>query len=130
MASKKNVFISFDYDNDEALRNLFAGQAKHTDSPFDIIDRSVKEPLQGDWKTKVKARVGRADVVAVICGANTHTATGVAFELQAAKDQSVPYFLLTGYKDKVCTKPTTASAADKMYDWTWDNLKLLIHGSR
>ena len=34
------------------------------------------------------------------------------------------------YSDKTCTKPKAASAADKVYKWTWDNLKTLIGGGR
>jgi hypothetical protein len=41
-----------------------------------------------------------------------------------------PYFLLKGYKERACTKPTSATTADKLYDWTWENLKNLIHGGR
>ena len=124
--ARKNAFISFDHDHDGFLRTALAGQAKHPDSPFDIIDRSVKEPLTGNWKEKVKGRIGRADVVIVICGQHTHTASGVAVELQIAKDLRTPYFLLRGYSDKVCTRPTSASTYETMHDWTWDNLKKLI----
>ena len=123
---KKNAFISFDYDHDDFLRTALAGQAKHPDSPFDIIDRSVKEPLTGNWKEKVKGRIERADVVIVICGQHTHTASGVATELQIAKDLQTPYFLLRGYSDKTCTRPISASSYETMHDWTWDNLKTLI----
>lgn len=70
------------------------------------------------------------DVVCILCGQSTHAAAGVAEELKIAKELKKPYFLLKGYKDKACTKPTTASASDKMYDWTWENLKALIHGGR
>jgi hypothetical protein len=128
--AKKNTFISFDYDHDEFLRTALAGQAKNPDSPFDIIDRSVKDPLTGDWKEKVRGRISRAELVIVICGEHTHTASGVAAELQFAKQLGIPYFLLKGYSDKTCTWPTTASSADKMYKWTWDNLKALIGGAR
>ena len=127
---KKSTFISFDYDHDDFLRTALAGQAKNPDSPFEIIDRSVKEPLTGDWKEKVKGRIKRADLVIVICGEYAHTAAGVATELQIAKDLQKPYFLLRGYSNKTCTRPTTASAYDKMYDWTWSNLKALIGGAR
>lgn len=127
---KKSAFISFDFDHDEFLRTALAGQSKHPDSPFDIIDRSLKEALIGDWKAKIKARIGRADVVPVICGQNTHTANGVAIELQFAKELGKPYFLLTGYPDKTCTRPTSAESHDRMYDWTWENLKLLFDGKR
>ena len=127
---KKSAFISFDYDHDDFLRMALVGQAKNPDTPFDIIDRSVKEHLSGDWKEKVKGRIQRADLVIVICGEYTHTATGVAVELQIAKDLFKPYFLLWGYSDKTCTQPTTAAITDKVYQWTWDGLKSLIAGAR
>ena len=44
-ATKTKVFISFDFDNDQDLKILFAGQAKHEDTPFEIADISVKEEL-------------------------------------------------------------------------------------
>jgi hypothetical protein len=112
------------------LRTAIVGQAKLTDSPFDIADLSLKEPLSGDWKAKIRTRIQNADLVIVICGESTHNATGVAAELQIAKDLGKPYFLLWGYKDKQCTHPTSASTTESIYNWTWDNLKSLIHGGR
>src|SRR3546814_3953663 len=47
-------------------------------------------------------------------------------ELKIAHAEGKPYFLLAGYKDKTNVKPTAASATDKMYNWTWPNLKILI----
>jgi len=128
--TKKHAFISFDYDHDEDIRTLLAGQAKHPDSPFDFLDRSVKEPMTGDWKTKVKGRISNTDLTIVLCGEWTHTAKGVAEELTITQELNNPYFLLAGRADKTCTKPTSARAADKMYKWTWDNIKALIDGSR
>ena len=130
MTTKKRVFISFDIDHDEGTKTMLAGQAKLPDSPFDFMDASVKEHLAGDWKEKVKRRMDNVDVVIVLCGEKTHTANGVAAELTIAKDKNKPYFLLAAYADKACTKPTSAASVDKVYKWTWDNLKLLIGGSR
>lgn len=130
MASKKRVFISFDYDNDEGAKTMLAGQAKLEDSPFDFKDASVKEHLTGDWKEKVKRRMDNVDVVIVLCGQKTDKAAGVAAELTIAKEKKKEYFLLAAYPDKTCTKPTSASSTDKTYKWTWDNLKALIGGGR
>lgn len=130
MATKKRVFISFDYDNDEGAKIMLAGQAKLEDSPFDFTDASVKDHLTGDWKEKVKRRMDNVDVVIVLCGQKTDKAAGVATELTIAKDKRKEYFLLVAYSDKTCTKPTTASSTDKLYRWTWDNLKVLIGGGR
>jgi hypothetical protein len=126
----KRVFISFDYDHDEDLRNLLVGQSKHPDTPFEIKDRSLKEPLTGDWKEKFRARLKNVDVVTVICGEQCHNAAGVAAELRIAREEGKDYFLLKGRSDKTCNKPSSALATDKMYNWTWDNLKTLIGGGR
>jgi hypothetical protein len=128
--AKKRAFISFDYDNDEGAKRMLAGQAQLPDTPFDFKDASVKEHLSGDWKEKVRRRMENIDVVIVLCGQHTHTATGVAAELAIAQEKAKDYFLLAAYSDKTCTKPTNATSGDKVYKWTWDNLKALISGAR
>jgi hypothetical protein len=130
MAIKKRAFISFDIDHDENVKLMLVGQAKLEDSPFDFKDNSVKEHLTGDWKEKVRRRMDNVDVVIVLCGTQTHTAAGVAAELEIAKEKGKAYFLLAAYSDKICTKPVSASGLDKVYKWTWENLKALIAGAR
>ena len=130
MATKKRIFISFDIDHDEGTKTMLALQAKLDDSPFDFIDASVKEHLTGDWKEKVRRRMDNIDVVIVLCGENTHKASGVAAELTIAQEKNKSYFLLKAYADKTCTKPTSAKSSDNVYNWTWPNLKTLIGGGR
>jgi hypothetical protein len=127
--AKTRVFISFDYDHDLDLKNLLVGQAKNPDSPFEIADWSVKT-ASPTWKEEARRRIRASDVVAVICGEHTHTATGVGVELAIAQEEGVSYFLLWGRTGKTCTKPTTAKSSDQIYKWTWDNLKSLIGGAR
>ena len=128
--AKKRVFISFDVDHDEGTKTMLAGQAKLPDSPFDFKDASVKYHLTGDWKEKVRRRMDNIDIVAVLCGTQTHSASGVAAEVTIAQEKGKDYFLLKAYPDKTCTKPTSAKSSDKVYDWTWPNLKALIGGGR
>lgn len=130
MTTKKRVFISFDIDHDEGAKIMLAGQAKLPDSPFDFKDASVKEHLTGDWKEKVRRRMDNIDVVIVLCGEHTHQSSGVATELTIAQEKDVEYFLLSAYSDKTCTKPTSGKSSDKVYKWTWPNLKELIGGGR
>lgn len=130
MATKKRVFISFDVDHDEGTKTMLAGQAKLSDSPFDLKDASVKEPLTGDWKEKIRRRMDNIDVVIVLCGEHTDKASGVAAELTIAQEKYKSYFLLAAYADKTCKKPTSAKSSDKVYEWTWPNLKKLIAGGR
>lgn len=130
MATKKRVFVSFDFDHDEGTKTMLALQAKLEDSPFDFKDASVKEHMTGDWKEKVQRRMDNVDVVIVLCGEYTNTAKGVAAELTIAQEKDKSYFLLAAYSDKSCTKPTSALSSDKVYKWTWPNLKTLIGGGR
>jgi hypothetical protein len=66
----------------------------------------------------------------VICGHYTDTAVGVSAELEIARAEGKPYFLLAGRASGVNKKPASALSADKIYKWTWDNLKTLIAGGR
>lgn len=128
--SPTRVFTAFDYDHDESLKNLLVGQSKNEDTPFQMHDWSVKDPFPGDWKARVREKIGKVDQVIVLCGEHTHEATGVSAELKIAQEEKKPYFLLWGYSGKTCTKPTSATEDDKIYKWTWDNLKNLIGGIR
>lgn len=128
--AKTKVFISFDYDHDSVLKTFLVGQSKLPDSPFELADWSIKEHIDENWKKKARGRIKSVNVVAVICGEHTHTATGVSAEVKIAQEENVPYFLLSGYSNKTCTKPTAAKGSDKLYKWTWDNLKALIGGGR
>ncbi|MCT7657639.1 hypothetical protein [Mycobacterium deserti] len=123
------VYTSFDYDHDATLKNFLVGQSRLPDSPFEISDWSIKVASPG-WKAEARRRIRASDTVAVICGQFTHTAVGVATEVQIAREESIPYFLLKGYRDRTCYKPTTALPADQIYPWTWDNLKILVGGGR
>jgi MTH538 TIR-like domain (DUF1863) len=126
---KVPVFISFDYDNDDDLKILLVGQAANEDSPFSIADWSIKEE-SSDWKDKARTRIKRVDQVIVLCGKYTDTATGVDAEIEIARDEGKPYFMLAGRADGGNKKPKAALDSDKMYKWTWDNLKSLIGGAR
>jgi len=126
----KRVFISFDYDHDEDLKNLLIGQSRNPDSPFEIADWSVKDPLTGDWKKKVREKLKKVDQVVVICGEHTDTASGVGTEVTIAQEEDISYFLLWGRSSKTCKKPKSAKSTDIIYKWTWDILKRLIGGAR
>lgn len=125
----KRVFISFDYDNDVVLKDFLIGQAKLPGSPFLIADWSIKV-ASPSWRSEARRRIRAADLVIVICGNHTDTATGVAIELRIAQEEGIEYFLLNGYSDSTGRRPTSAKATDKIYKWNWDNLKTLVGGGR
>ena len=127
---KTKIFVSFDFDNNEGLKNLFVGQGKHDDTPFEVTDMSIKQALTGDWKEKARQRIKKVDQVVVICGEYTHTAAGVAAEVKIAQEEGKPYFFLKGHSDKTCYFPAGAKSTDSMYRWTWENVGKLLKGNR
>ena len=126
----KRVFISFDYDHDNDLRGNLVAQAENPESPFSIVDSSVKHRIDENWRKEVRGRIRGSDLTIVICGEHTHDAPGVAAEVTIAREEGKPYFLLKGRRRKTCTKPQMALGTDKIHKWTWNNLTQLIAGAR
>ncbi|MDE0632146.1 MAG: hypothetical protein OXH73_11645 [Caldilineaceae bacterium] len=56
-SAMKKAFISFDFDHDEELRDTLIGQAKKSDSPFNIADWSVHERINSRWRKKVRSLI-------------------------------------------------------------------------
>ena len=129
--SRQNVFVSFDYDNDLQLKEGLIGQSRNDNSPFEVADFSMKEAApQSKWREEARRRISRCSVVIVMCGRHTDQASGVSAEITIARELDKPYFLLRGYRKRKCVKPKSAKSSDKMYNWTWKNLELLLAGHR
>lgn len=85
---KKRVFISFDYDHDSDIKGSLVAQARNDDSPFEIVDMSIKEAIDQNWKSYARKRIKGCDCVIVLCGFNTDTAKGVTAELSIAQEKA------------------------------------------
>lgn len=122
--AKKRVFVSFDFDNDKVLKDFIVGQSRLTDSPFEVIDTSLKEaaPMK-TWEDKARAAIKRSDLVIVMVGPSTHKAPGVLKEVAMARDEDIPIVQVIGYKDG---NYTAVPNAGRLYAWNWDNLKKLL----
>lgn len=122
--AKKKVFISFDFDNDRGLKERIVGQEKLPDSPFAVVDTSLKEaaPVKM-WEDRARAAVQRSDLVIVMLGARTATAPGVLKEVAMAREAGVPVAQIIGNKG---ADPTPVPNAGRVYAWDWDNLKKLF----
>ncbi|GGC83522.1 hypothetical protein GCM10011396_33660 [Undibacterium terreum] len=121
---KKSVFVSFDFDNDRALKEFILGQAKKEDSPFQITDYSLKEAApEKDWESKANAAIGRSEIVLVMVGPKTYKAHGVLKEVAMARKAGVKIVQIIGYKNG---EYTAVPDAGRLYAWNWDNLKKLL----
>lgn len=122
--SKKKVFVSFDFDTDRVLKDFIIGQARLADSPFEVVDHSLKEAApEPDWPKKARAAIKRSELVLVVVGRHTHKAQGVLREVAMAREEGVPIVQIIGYKDG---NYTAVPNAGRLYSWNWDNLKRLL----
>jgi hypothetical protein len=117
------TFISFDFDHNETGKNLFIGQSKLSKSPFNIEDWSSKSSLpQSQWEAIVKEKINKCHILIVLVGKTMASATGVAKEIQMAKDQNVPFFGV--YVDGADTTSNLPSglARNRTIEWDWKNI--------
>ena len=123
--AKKKVFISYDYDNDKTLKDFIIGQAKNSDSPFEVSDHSLKEAKpEKDWLDHATRAIGRADVFIIMLGPKTKNASGVLKELNVAIVKGTSKFQIIGYSDG--SSDLAVPGGGRTYSWNWDNLKKLL----
>ena len=123
-ARKTRVFVSFDFDNDKALKDFIIGQSRLADSPFEVVDCSLKEAAPEDeWEERAHRAIAGCDIVLVMVGAKTHKAPGVLKEVAMARELEKPIVQIIGYRD---ADYTAVPNAGRLYRWNWDNLKKLL----
>jgi MTH538 TIR-like domain (DUF1863) len=125
--AKSRAFISFDFDNDDTWRNLFVGQGKNPDTPWEIDDWSSKEVLaQSKWEEIIRDKINRCHMVIVLVGRHMGSASGVVKEITMAKSQDVPLFGV--YVDDANSSSTLPEglARSRTITWTWDNVAKMV----
>lgn len=121
------AFISFDFDHNETSKNLFVGQSKNSKTPFSIEDWSSKSSLpQSQWEVLIKSKIGKCNMLIVLCGKTMTSATGVAKEIAMAKEKNVPVFGV--YVDGANTTSNLPSGLqrNRTIAWDWDKIASAI----
>ena len=121
MADKKTIFVAFAME-DVRCRDLLKGQALHTNSPFEYVDMSVKEPYDTDWKDRVRTRIRRSAGVIALVSKNSLSSTGQQWEIGCAKEEKVPVRGYWCYKED-----RTNLVGLNTSVWTWDNVAAFIN---
>jgi len=115
------AFVSFDFDHDENSRMLFVGQGKKdSPTPFEVHDWSSKSVLpQAQWESLISTKINSCHMVIVLVGRSMGSASGVAKEIQFARDNNVPVFGV--YVDGAGAGSTlpTGLARGRVVTWTW-----------
>lgn len=86
-----NVFVSFEYDKDNNLKNAFYKQAKTEIRNHRIGDCSLRQSYPtNEWKGKAREAIRECDIVFVLVGQDTHNAPGVQVETDIARNLGKP----------------------------------------
>lgn len=122
--ANKRVFVAFAIE-DEVTKNLFTGQAKNKNVPYDFVDMSVKEPWDEKWKTNCRTKIKGCDGFISLVSKNTKNAAGELWEIDCAKEEKIK---MLGIYIK---EATYADKPDNLYgvtckEWTWENVKEFI----
>jgi len=121
MTEKKIVFVAFAIE-DRTQRDFLKGQSLLTDSPFEYIDMSVKEPYDSDWKERTRTRIRRSDGVIALISKNSLSSSGEKWEIACAKEEEKKLRGIWAYNDD-----RTVLAGVNTVAWTWDNIKNFIN---
>ena len=85
-----NIFVSFEFDQDQDLKNNFYRQAEE-ETNHRIRDCSLHESYPDEaWKNKARNAIRRCDVVVILIGQDTHNAQGVIVETDMARSFGKP----------------------------------------
>ena len=117
------VFVSFDFDHNATEKNLFIGQSKNSNTPFNIEDWSSKSSLpQHQWEALIKDKINKCNMLIVLSGQTMASASGVAKEIKMAKDQDVPVFGI--YVDGANSNSNlpTGLQRNRTISWSWDSI--------
>ena len=120
----KRIFIAF-AKKDERIRDLIKGQSLHTDTDFEYVDMSVKQPYDSDWKGHVRVRIRGSDGVIALLSKNTVQASGELWEIQCAIEEDKPLLGLHIYKED--REISSIMEGIKHIPWTWAGLTDFIN---
>jgi hypothetical protein len=116
--SAVNVYISFDTEHDGDLGELLRAESERPGSGFSVAGVTERTATTDASTERARRRIRESDQVIVICGEHTESALRVGIELELAKEEGTPYFLLWGRRGAMCAKPVGAKPAEGMYSWT------------
>ncbi len=117
MITKPRIFIAFAIE-DKTIRDFLVEQAQNSNSPFEFIDFSVKEPYESAWKTKAKDRIRGVSGVIAVVSRNSLNSDGQLWELKCARELGKPIRGIWAYKVDRTKIPGLLTTT-----WTWKNIK-------
>jgi hypothetical protein len=121
---KTPTFISFAAE-DSRIRDLFVGQGKHSDTPWEITDWSAHEAFDERWKTQMRSRIKRCRVVIMLIGKMTYQAEGAIWEVKCGFEEGIAAFGVWISKTERGPVPPCLNP-NSIIEWTWAGVGEMI----
>lgn len=132
-ADKTKVFVSFDPDNQEPLKELLVSQSLEPDSPFEVVAQSSTEPRSlPEWERQTYEAIAGCDAFVVLLGPTTRQVSAVVREAQMADELCAKGRLdrcaqLIGHDGG--SEDWALPQGGPVYRWDWSTLKEILASS-
>jgi len=126
MTRTNRVFLSF-ATKDKTYRTFLIGQAKRKRSPFELIDVTIKEPWDEQWRTHCRSRIQGCDGVIALVSEHYVNDEGALWEIRCAKEEKKP---VRGIYCTTDNRPVTLPAefdGVTIDDWTSDKIERFVN---
>ena len=114
-----NIFVSFEFDKDNSLKNSFYQQAgKQTQHRVRNCSLNKEYPDEV-WKSRAREAIRECDVVLVLVGQDTHNAPGVLVETDMARSLHKPTIQVLSERARRNNYSGIPHLEDRI-PWKWD----------
>lgn len=127
---KKNIFISYDYDNDRAYKNLLLAWDAHKKFEFNFTDHSADISINSTnaavIKRAITIKINNAKYFLCIVGKNTYKSNWVGWEIKKAVELKKKIIIVKTNKENLSPPSALNVGAAWAMSFTFDAIKTAI----
>lgn len=130
MATKKNVFISFDYDNDAHYKRLLLAWDANKEFDFSFYDGSLRDKIDSKnapyIKSVIRPKILAATHLLCIIGKESAASPWIAWEIEVANGASKKLIGVKIEKDHTTPAAMLAKGATWALSFNFDAIKKAV----
>ena len=131
--AKKNIFISYDYDNDRAYKNLLLAWDAHKQFDFNFTDHSADISINSTnaavIKRAISVKISNAKYFLCIAGKKTYKSNWVDWEIKKAIELKKKIIIVKTSKENVSPQSAFNVGAEWAMSFTFDSIKNAINNA-
>jgi MTH538 TIR-like domain (DUF1863) len=131
--AKKNIFISYDYDNDRHYKNLLVAWDANKECEFEFTDHSADVSIDSNDATAIKraisAKINNATTFLCLVGKDTYRSTWVAWEIAKAVELKKKIIAVKIESTNISPDGLLNVGAKWAMSYTFDAIKKAIDGA-